>query len=40
MSEKSLKRIKKELLEMETEPPANCTAGPINEMTYIIGKLQ
>ena len=31
MSEKSLKRIKKELLEMETEPPANCTAGPINE---------
>lgn len=30
MSEKSLKRIKNELLEMQTEPPANCTAGPIN----------
>ena len=30
MSKKSLKRIKNELLEMQTEPPANCTAGPIN----------
>ena len=27
----SLRRIKKELKELENDPPANCTAGPIND---------
>ena len=30
MSSKALKRIEKELNEMEKEPPSNCTAGPKN----------
>ena len=28
---KSIKRIKKELEEIKTEPPSNCSAGPIGE---------
>ncbi len=31
MSNKSLKRIEKELNEIEKEPPSNCTAGPIDK---------
>ena len=31
MSSKALKRIEKELNEMEKEPPSNCTAGPKNK---------
>lgn len=31
MSNKSLKRIEKELNEIEKEPPSNCTAGPIEK---------
>ena len=29
--DKALKRIKKELEEIQKEPPTNCSAGPINE---------
>jgi ubiquitin-conjugating enzyme E2 D len=32
MSNKALKRIEKELKEIEKEPPSNCTAGPINRI--------
>ena len=31
MSLKAVKRIKKEIEEIKKEPPANCSAGPINE---------
>ena len=31
MSLKAIKRIKKEIEEIKKEPPANCSAGPINE---------
>ena len=30
MSNKAIKRIQKELNEIKTEPPSNCTAGPKN----------
>lgn len=31
MSLKAVKRIKKEIEEINKEPPANCSAGPLNE---------
>ena len=36
MSSKSLRRIQKELEEIKKEPPANCTAGPINLDNFYI----